>query len=242
MIDEIRDALIKACSIGIKPRLTIAGLVSRLIAQPYFRNCGFTPTLFRQALFTQLMEANIAPTRLTQESLDRPLEVTLEKGKRVWPDRFWRLLNVFGSYLESAPLDDPEVESFEEDAVLMLTFHQAKGLQFDHVYVAGTGREPDLGPALRTKLFSGEVPKYRVDGTLTTQEKTITKLALADRDREVYVAMTRAKKELTILHDQNAGSSYMKLNPAITSLFKDARQKPHPLVEGVMVKEYSFNG
>src|SRR5262249_7246407 len=150
------------------------------------------------------MEANIAPTRLTRDSLDQPLEAKLEEGKRVWPNRFWSLLNVFGAYLGNAPLDDPEVESFEEDAVLMLTFHQAKGLEFDHVYVAGTGREPDLGPTLRTKLFSGEVPKYRVDGTLTTQDKTITKLALADRDREVYVAMTRAKKELTILHDPNS--------------------------------------
>jgi superfamily I DNA/RNA helicase len=88
--------------------------------------------------------------------------------------------------------------------VLLLTFHQTKGLEFDHVYVAGTGRAPDLGPALRTKLFSGDIPKYRVDGTLSTRDMQVGDLALADRDREVYVAITRAKKSLTLLCDPKA--------------------------------------
>ena len=71
-------------------------------------------------------------------------------GRSKWPDRYWNLLSIFGGYLENTNLDDDlEVEAFEEDAVLMITFHQAKGLEFDHIYVTATGRDPDLGPALR---------------------------------------------------------------------------------------------
>src|SRR5262249_8635118 len=136
-VSNIRTEIAKACSAGRRPRLTPAGFVSRLLAHPYFRNCGFTPALFRQALFTELLEANIAPTRLTRRSLDQPLEVYTRNKRYQWDDRYWQLLNVFGAYLKDAPIDDPEVESFEEDAVLMLTFHQTKGLEFDHVYVAG---------------------------------------------------------------------------------------------------------
>src|SRR5262249_26193184 len=125
-------------------------------------------------------------------------------------------------------------------AVLMLTFHQTKGLEFDHVYVAGTGRAPDLGPALRTKLFSGETPKYRVDGKLSTRDNQVINLAGADRDREVYVAITRAKKSLTLLCDPKA-ELFMSLNPAILKLFAAATKKPHAFSSGVFVKEYEHN-
>jgi DNA helicase-2/ATP-dependent DNA helicase PcrA len=237
LVDTIRSEVAKVCAAGRTSRLTLAGLISRLLACSYFRNCGFTPNLFRQALFTELVEANIAPTRLTMQSLDKPLEVLCVRSKHQWPDRFWTLLNVFGAYLKHATIDDPEIESFEEDAVLMLTFHQTKGLEFDHVYVAGTGREPDLGPALRTKLFSGDVPKYAVDGVLSTRDKAIKALALADRDREVYVAITRAKKTLTFICDPDA-DLYMSLNPAIEDLFNGAKPKPHNLNSSVSVREY----
>jgi ATP-dependent exoDNAse (exonuclease V) beta subunit len=190
-----------------------------------------------------LLESNIAPTRLSMRSLDQPLELKLIGGKVQWEDRFWSLLNVFGAYLDNAPLDDPEVESFEEDAVLMLTFHQGKGLEFDHVYVAGIGRAPDYGPALRTKLFSGQVAKYAhgPDGLKTT-DKAIQELATADRDREVYVAMTRAKHHLTILHDDKASANYMAPNPGIEPLFAKASAKTYPKQKAVRVREFSAGG
>lgn len=239
LVDEIREGLVAASASARKPRLTLAGFVARLLALPFFRDCGFTPALFRQALFTELLEANVAPTRRSMQPLDAPLEVTLVKKKYVWPDRYWTLLNVFGAYLSNASLDDPEVETFEDDAVLMITFHQGKGLEFDHVYVAGTGRPPDIAPALRTKLFSGDRPKYKIDGgQLSTKDKSVLELAAADREREVYVAMSRAKRHLTVLHDPENAFGYMPLNPAIEQLFEGIKGKSHPVVKGVTVREW----
>jgi hypothetical protein len=241
LVDRIRDNLVTAAS-QKAPRLTLAGFVSRLLCHPFFRNTGFSPALFRQALFTQLLEANIAATRLSGQSLDSPLEVSKNKNKFVWPGRFWQLLSVFGALIDSAPLDDLEVEAFEQDAILMLTFHQSKGLEFDHVYVAGTGRKIDLGPALRTRLFSGENIKFVLDADNSplTKNKHTLDLAEADRDREVYVAMTRAKKSLTILHDRTERSAFMSLHPTIEKLFKPLPAKKNQTFPALSFKEYPF--
>src|SRR5262249_19040991 len=153
--DNLRDGLTQATEAHRSdpakppPRLTLAGLVPRLLSFDRYRNSGFTESLFRQALFTALLESHTAPTRRSMDPLDQPLEVWRVGSKYVWPNRYWNFLNVFGSYLQNASIDDPEVEAFEEDAVLLLTFHQSKGLEFDHVYVAGTGRTVDVSPALR---------------------------------------------------------------------------------------------
>jgi len=223
-VDMIRDTLAKAPTTG--RRLTLAGFVARLLSFPLFRNAGFTLDLFRQALFTQLLEATVAPTRTTMKSLEQPLDVVRSKGKFAWADQFWNFLNTLGAYLDNNTIDDPEVESFEEDAVLLITFHQAKGLEFDHVYVAGTGRDIDLAPALRTKLFSGEAVTFALHGDkLKTEDRDTNRLATADREREVYVAMTRAKRTLTILDDPNASMNYMSLNAGIAALFP--KKKSH---------------
>jgi ATP-dependent DNA helicase UvrD/PcrA len=191
-------------------RLSLTGFAARLLSFPLFRNVGFTIDLFREALFTELLDATVAPTRTTMKSLEQPLDVIRVKGKYVWGDQFWSFLNTLGAYLDNNAIDDPEVESFEEDPVLLVTFHQAKGLEFDHVYVGGTGRDVDIAPALRTKFFSGEAVHFSLNGDrLSTADKETTDLALADREREVYVAITRAKKTLTLLYDPDATINYM---------------------------------
>ena len=224
------------------PRLTLAGLIARLLSFPRYRNSGFTESLFRQALFTTLLEAHTAPTRRTMAPLDAPLQVTRNAaGKFVWANQYWDFLNYMGSYLDNASIDDPEVEAFEENAVLLLTFHQAKGLEFDHVYVAGTGRSIDLSPVLRTKLFSGETPGYQVDsgtGAVASSDPDVQRLARADREREVYVALTRAKETLTLLLDPTHDFEFLNLNPAIANLFEGRKVSTHPLASEVEVLEY----
>jgi ATP-dependent exoDNAse (exonuclease V) beta subunit len=123
--------------------------------------------------------------------------------------------------------------------VLILTFHQSKGLEFDHVYVAGTGRTPDIAPALRSRLFSGETPRYKIDGNvLSTRDKTILKLAQADREREVYVAMTRAKTRLTVLHDPKHSFGHMPLNEVIGVMFKSGETRRYPGATAVTIRTY----
>jgi hypothetical protein len=107
-LDEIRERLVDEPA----PRLSIAGLIARLLAFEHFRDVGFSRELFREALFTQVLESHVGPTRLTSASLDRPLNPTRRAGKVHWPDEIWGFLNLFGQMLVDTPLDDPEVDAF----------------------------------------------------------------------------------------------------------------------------------
>lgn len=237
-VDDIRDRLVKACQGQAPPRLTLAGFVSRLLSFPRFRRVGFTEKLFREALFTSLLEANVAPTRRTLKSLDRALNVEVKNGKFVWPDEYWSFLNIFGSLLMES-MDDPEVEAFAENAVAVMTFHQAKGLEFDHVYVAATGRDPAIHPVLRTMLFSGKTPRYQIDaGQPRSKDRHVLELAEADRERELYVALTRAKKTLTILHDPSDGRPFMALHPVLERLAGGATVRLYENESNVKVLEF----
>jgi DNA helicase-2/ATP-dependent DNA helicase PcrA len=223
-VDEVRERLLA----GSSNRLTLAGFVSRLLSLEFFRSVGFSRELFREGLFTGLVESAVAATRRTAGSLDRPLEPRRNaSGKIEWPDHYWSFLGVFGSLLATSRLDDPEVESFQDGAVSLLTFHQAKGLEFDNVYVAMTGRAVQPAPVLLTMLFSGEARQYDVStGQATTIDPDVLRLAEADREREVYVALTRARSRLTILHDPGSTAYGMDLNPAIERLFANVLATP----------------
>lgn len=236
-LDKIRAELVKASG---SARLTMSGLISRILADPYFRASGFTPNLFRQALFTQLFEANVAPTRLSMQSLDNPLAPQVVGGKIVWEPALWSLLGAFGGYLKNVDVEDVEVEAFEEDAILMLTHHRAKGLEFDHVVAAGLGRNPDHGPALRTRLFSGDAVPYVVTETsVETTDAHTVELALADREREAYVALSRAKSSLTLLHDKGDAFAFLAANPTIEGLFANVLATPHATESSVTVRAWS---
>ncbi len=234
LLDQIREDLI-ASSVG--GRLTIAGLVARLLADPLFRGAGYTMELFRQALFTQLLEANIAPTRLTMRSLDQPLNAERVSGKVEWQKQYWELLHHFGGYVQNEDPEDQEVEFFEQDAVILMTHHTSKGLEFDHVIVTGIGREIEFGPVLRTKLFSGQRVGYELtDTSVTTSDPSCNDLAMADREREAYVAMSRAEKSLTILQEVDPEKAFMAPNPALETLFEFQSPTEHPDVEDVEVR------
>jgi DNA helicase II / ATP-dependent DNA helicase PcrA len=224
-LDRIRADLIAAAQRDKPIRLNLGGLVARLLRMEPFRSAGYTPRLFRQALFTQLLEANVAATRLTKRSLEKPPRPTLEGGKVVWPDEFWRLLSTFGQLVAAGGQDDVEVEAFADGAVAMLTFHQAKGLEFDHVYVAMTGKEPEPSAALATELFSGNCPSFTVvDKQPVSSDPQVTQLAEADREREIYVAITRPKQTLTVLHSPTDGRWAMDLNPGLARVFANAKR------------------
>jgi len=137
---------------------------------------------------------------------------------------------VFGTIVAETDLDDIEDDTFAEHTVALLTFHQAKGLEFDHVYVGLTGRDPTPHTVLQTMLFSGEHVTYHVgpDGQPVCTDPTVTQLALADRERELYVAITRAKQRLTFLYDPDDTRPMTVLNPAIANLFASAPGRALP--------------
>lgn len=230
-LDRLRDDLAAATMAHQQrpeeaqvPRLTLSGIVARLLAFPQFRGVGFTADLFREALFTQLLEANIAPSRRTRTPLDHALApVRNPGGKIVWPDEIWNFLGLFGALIQETDLDDIEDDAFAEHAVALLTFHQAKGLEFDHVYVGVTGREPAPHSVLQTMLFSGQAVPYWIgsDGQPHCNDPAVSQLALADRERELYVALTRAKKRLTIIYDPADTRPMCALNPALKNLLAD---------------------
>jgi DNA helicase-2/ATP-dependent DNA helicase PcrA len=92
---------------------------------------------------------------------------------------------------------------------------------------------------LVTKLFSGETPSYRVvNDQPETADVTVLRLAEADREREVYVAMTRAKTHLTFLHDPNHSHPLMASHPAIMQSFDSVAPRPLPGHPGVSLKEW----
>lgn len=242
-LDQIRSDLVIATmahqeGAGLAPRLTLSGVVARLLAFPQFRGVGFSPALFREALFTQFLEANIAPTRRTRFSLDQPLAPTCNSaGKVSWPDEIWNFLGLFGALISETDLDDVEDDSFADDAISLLTFHQAKGLEFDHVYVGLTGRQPAPHSVLRTKLFSGERPIYYVaDGQARSGESAVLRHALADYEREIYVALTRAKQRLTIIHDPNDQRPMCGLNHALEALYEGL--PVYPLIGGIAERRW----
>lgn len=248
-VDQIRDRLVAvmdgAATDKDMPVLTLAGFVARLLSFPQFRHCGYTPELFRQALLTSLIESHVAPSRETMRSLDNPLRPTRDPqtGKIAWPDACWNFLNHFGALLNSTTLDDLEVEAFADNAIAMLTFHQAKGLEFDHVYVGCTGRSVSPDNALCTEFFSGKaIPASVVDGHYQTSDPGVLAMAAADRDREVYVAMTRARHTLTILHDPGDSTGQIHLNPALETMFAQAQPVTHPRNPAVQVFRLTMYG
>ena len=81
-------------------------------------------------------------------------------------------------YLENiALITDLDNYDQNEDKVVLMTMHGAKGLEFPNVFIVGA--EENIFPSYRAQLDSGEVEEER---------------------RLAYVAITRAKKKLFITH------------------------------------------
>lgn len=85
--------------------------------------------------------------------------------------------SLHGFLEEIALYTDIEQYDAEADAVVMMTIHSAKGLEFPHVFLVGA--EDGLFPSLRSIGESDELEEER---------------------RLCYVAITRAKKSLTVTH------------------------------------------
>lgn len=95
--------------------------------------------------------------------------------------------------LERLGVMDGEV--FDEK-IRIMTMHKSKGLEAEVVIIL----EAD----------EGVIPKSHPDTRLYTIFGETDKVALSDQKRLFYVAMTRAKKRLYIIHDETTGEGFVK--------------------------------
>jgi DNA helicase-2/ATP-dependent DNA helicase PcrA len=122
-------------------------------------------------------------------------------------------LRVFLDYVETvADAERQEwspVQPSDEDSVKVMTIHQAKGLEFDTVFVPGLagGILPDTkiqhNPADRGKSMDFELrgdheilPKF--DGVLSHFREALKRQELIEERRTCYVALTRARRRLFV--------------------------------------------
>lgn len=108
------------------------------------------------------------------------------KENAVWFTKLLTMAEGCGEFWELQDVMEREKEKQEKEQtgkVHMLTYHGAKGLEFDRVYL------PDLN--------YGRVPHGRM----------LTKEELEEERRMFYVAMTRAKESLILLHIKSQQSS-----------------------------------
>lgn len=121
------------------------------------------------------------------------------------------LRHVRESVAEARAAEEARPQDVLDDAVSVLTIHQAKGLDFDHVYVAQLHKGRPGGASLATRadevdghlelaLFG--IPSLRFDRALARREA----VEAAERVRTLYVAMTRARERLVMLGKPGTGS------------------------------------
>ncbi|MBG89842.1 MAG: DNA helicase UvrD [Verrucomicrobiales bacterium] len=114
-------------------------------------------------------------------------------------------------FLEDITLDQERMEDSEDggDAVTLITMHSCKGLEYPHVFIVGC--EDGLLPHSRSK----------VEGTMDEERRLF------------YVAITRAKKTLTISHCQSR-KKFGEMVPCHPSRF--LKELPEELVEDAAEK------
>jgi DNA helicase-2/ATP-dependent DNA helicase PcrA len=119
---------------------------------------------------------------------------------------------------EIALYTDIEEYNAGDDAVVMMTMHSAKGLEFPHVFLVG--------------FEEGLFPGMRAIGDMEEME---------EERRLCYVAITRAKKTLTISHAKQR-MLYGRTNAAMPSRF--LKEIPESIIErkgSYYQSNYSYN-
>ncbi len=120
-----------------------------------------------------------------------------------WPPmRGERAAPSLGGFLEKVSLldrDDPgrgsKEEKLQRDAVILMSLHSSKGLEFPHVFLVGM--EEDYLPHRKSETEVGDVDEER---------------------RLCYVGITRARQRLTLLHAARR-KKYGSLQPRVPSRF-----------------------
>ena len=133
----------------------------------------FYDALVERVGYAQMLQAHDDVESRTRLENVRELRSSLVNYIENHPDD----ASLHGFLEEIALYTDIEQYDAEADAVVMMTIHTAKGLEFSHVFLVGA--EEGLFPSLRSMDDNAELEEER---------------------RLCYVAITRAKKTLTVTH------------------------------------------
>ncbi|MGH0036717.1 MAG: UvrD-helicase domain-containing protein [Myxococcota bacterium] len=123
------------------------------------------------------------------------------------------------------------------DAVAVMTIHKSKGLAFEHVYLPQLhrGRGGGGGPAVRVE-WRGERPAFELFGWpdlgLAAALGRREAVAANERVRELYVAMTRARRRL-VLMGRRSGEAVPPGRAKSLADLLGSRRGPFPDIDAV---------
>lgn len=170
--------------------------------QQRFRQAANTATTFRELLREIGMEDDIWRSTDNIEQGKRRLENLSEVVNAIAAYEEREKCPTIEGFLDKVSLldaDEPNREGKEEklrcEAVVLMSLHASKGLEFPHVFLAGIEEET--------------LPHCTADG----QDAD-----LAEERRLMYVGITRAQKTLTLLHARHR-KKYGSLRPRQPSRF-----------------------
>lgn len=142
--------------------------------------------LEREYIHQKLDQQKVTNKLLNIRELLRAMD-EFEKGERPLPmldENAERNLYTYLQFVALLTADDKEKES-ETPKVELMTIHQAKGLEFDTVFITG--------------LEDGVLPHQR---SLDSEDESAALQSIEEERRLMYVALTRAKKRLYLTHSR----------------------------------------
>ena len=138
-------------------------------------------------------------------------------------------LRVFLDHVDAIEALDKEewepVQPSDEDAVKVMTIHQSKGLEFDHVFVPGVaaGLMPskriqqnpaERGYSLDFELRGDAAILPRFDGVLSHFKRDLQTQEVIEERRTMYVALTRARTTLWVSASEWYGENVRARGPS----------------------------
>jgi DNA helicase-2/ATP-dependent DNA helicase PcrA len=171
----------------------------------------FLAAVIRRTGLVDELDADL--DRVRAETVKRNLAAFLDQVQAFSPLEGETTLRAFLDYIDLVEASEKQewspVQPSAEDSVKVMTIHQAKGLEFDTVFVPGlaTGILPDLmiqhNPAERGKSMDFELrgdaailPAFA--GNLKRFREELKEQEMIEERRLCYVALTRARQRLFV--------------------------------------------
>ena len=189
--------------LGEKPLAAIHNFTALIVKFRHrFRSSGNAANTFRELIHEIGMEDDIWRSAENIEQGKRRLENLAEAVSAFAAYESREAKPTLEGFLEKVSLldaDEPNREEKENklrrDAVVLMSLHASKGLEFPHVFLAGVEEET--------------IPHCTGDGEAAD---------IAEERRLLYVGITRAQQTLTLLHARHR-KKYGKLRPRQPSRF-----------------------